>query len=353
MKPRVRVLVIDDSAFARKALRTVLSRSAEIEVVGIARDGLEGLEKIAELKPDVVTLDLVMPNLDGLGLLRALFGSPADARASTAAQDAPRVVVVSISDANSELAISALQLGAVDIVQKPTALATDHLYELDQELVAKVLQAAAARRPVSTLLPPVSESAAAIVPRNTRLVVIGASTGGPSAITRLLSALPANFPVPIVVALHIPAGYTDTLAIRLNEQSLLDVQEAREGALLRPGLALLAKGGEHAIVRAGGAGLTIHLTRQPLDSLYFPSVDRLFESAVQALGRAVLGIVLTGMGDDGRRGSAAIRQAGGTVLTEAESSCVIYGMPRSVVEAGLSSASAPLERLPATILAHL
>jgi two-component system, chemotaxis family, protein-glutamate methylesterase/glutaminase len=342
MKPRVRVLVIDDSAFARKALRTVLSRSPEIEVVGIARDGLEGLEKIAELKPDVVTLDLVMPNLDGLGLLRAL-----------PAVDAPRVVVVSISEANSELAISALQLGAVDIVRKPTALATDQLYELDHELVSKVLQAASARRPTSTLLSPVSASAAAIVPRNTRLMVIGASTGGPSAITRLLSALPANFPVPIVVALHIPAGYTDALAIRLNEQSALAVEEAREGAALRPGLAVLAKGGEHVIVRAGSAGLTVHLTRQPFDSLYFPSVDRLFESAVQALGSAVLGIVLTGMGDDGRKGSGAIRQAGGTVLTEAESSCVIYGMPRSVVEAGYSSAAAPLERLPATILAHL
>jgi two-component system chemotaxis response regulator CheB len=342
MMPRVRVLVIDDSAFARKALRVVLSSSPKIEVVGIARDGLEGLEKILELKPDVVTLDLVMPNLDGLGLLRAL-----------PVEGAPRVIVVSTSDASSELAVSALQLGAVDLVRKPTALATDQLYELNDELIAKVLQAASAKRPQRGSLTALSPAVIASAPPSTRLVVVGASTGGPSAITRLLSALPANFPVPILVALHIPAGYTDALAGRLDEQCQLAVQEAREGLVLRPGLAVLAKGGEHAVVRARGSVLTVHLTREPKESLYFPSVDRLFESAARELGGAVLGVVLTGMGDDGRKGSGAICQAGGKVLTEAESSCVIYGMPRSVVESGYSSASLPLDSLPAAIVAHL
>jgi two-component system chemotaxis response regulator CheB len=341
MTERVRVLIVDDSAFARKALRGVLAGSPEIEVLGAARDGLEALEKIAELKPDVITLDLVMPNLDGLGLLRALPES-----------DAPRVVVVTSTDASSDLAIQALQLGAVDLVQKPTALATHQLYELNDELIAKVLQAGRARPPSRqrpSLLPP------GVVPvaRHARLVVIGASTGGPSAITQLLSALPKSFPVPIVVALHIPAGYTDTLAARLNEQSQLEVVEAREGLLLRPGLAVLAKGGEHVVVRMLSGNLCVSLTQHPIESLYFPSVDRLFESAVQAVGGALLGVVLTGMGEDGKKGAGIIRRAGGTILTEAEASCVIYGMPRSVVEAGFSSAAVPLERLPESILAHL
>jgi two-component system, chemotaxis family, protein-glutamate methylesterase/glutaminase len=342
MNPRVRVLVVDDSAFARKALRTVLEACRQIEVVGIARDGLEGLEKIAALKPDVVTLDLIMPNLDGLGLLRAL-----------PAEGAPRVVVVSITDAHSELAIAALQLGAVDLVQKPTALATDRLYEINDELVRKVLDAARAKPsplPALTGVPPTTPP---LFARKASLVVIGASTGGPNAITRLLSALPADFPVPIAVALHIPAGYTDALAVRLNEQCQLEVAEADEGMLLRPGLAVLAPGGQHLLVHRRGTELRAQLSSSPRESLYYPSVNVLFESAAQAASSGVLAVVLTGMGDDGCLGAGAVRRAGGVVLTEHESSCVIYGMPRSVVEAGHSSAVAALDQLPRLILDHL
>jgi two-component system, chemotaxis family, protein-glutamate methylesterase/glutaminase len=341
VKERVRVLVVDDSAFARKALRSVLASSPEIDVVGIARDGLEALERIAELKPDVITLDLVMPNLDGLGLLRALPAS-----------DAPRVVVVTSTDASSDLAIQALQLGAVDLVQKPTALATHQLYELNDELIMKVLQAGRARQP-SRHWPSPSQPRITPVARHARIVVIGASTGGPSAITQLLSALPKSFPIPIVVALHIPAGYTDTLAARINDLSQLEVVEARDGLALRPGLAVLARGGEHVVVRMQAGSLCVSVTQDPIDAPYFPSVDLLFESAVRAVGGALLGVVLTGMGQDGKKGAGIIRRAGGTVLTEAESSCVIYGMPRSVVEAGFSSAAVPLERLPESILIHL
>src|SRR5688572_22800309 len=186
MSDRIRVLIVDDSAFARKTLSTVLSAHAGIEVVGIARDGLEALEKIVDLKPDVVTLDLVMPNLDGLGVLRAM-----------PTESPPRVVVVSITDSNSELGVTALQLGAVDLVQKPTALATDRLYELNDELIAKVLQAARVRRAPSIRPPSAATIPQVRTPAKMQLVVIGASTGGPQAITRLLLALPADFPVPI------------------------------------------------------------------------------------------------------------------------------------------------------------
>lgn len=342
MSPRVRVLVVDDSAFARKTLRRALASSAQIEVVGIARDGLEALEKIAALRPDVVTVDLIMPNLDGLGLLRAL-----------PAEDPPRVVVVSITDALSELAIAALQSGAVDLVQKPTALATDQLYELREELIRKVLQAAQARPSRLEHAPARAPQPPPLVARRARLLVVGASTGGPNAITRVLSALPADFPVPIAVALHIPPGYTDALAARLDERCSIDVAEARHGSVLRPGLALLAPGGQHLLLQSAGSELRAHVGSVPRDAPYFPSVDLLFESAAREVASGVLALVLTGMGNDGCAGAGAVRRAGGTVLTEHESSCVIYGMPRTVVEAGHASATAPLEELPALILANL
>jgi two-component system chemotaxis response regulator CheB len=342
MTDKVRVLIVDDSAFARKTLRTVLSGHAAIEVVGIARDGLEALEKIVDLKPDVVTLDLVMPNLDGIGVLRAL-----------PAEHAPRVVVVSITDSNSELGVMALQLGAVDLVQKPTALATDRLYELNDELIRKVLQAATIKR-----RPPQPQPSIPPIPRvpiatKVQLLVIGASTGGPQAITRLLAALPGDFPVPIAIALHIPVGYTDALAARLHDQCALDVAEAQEGMLLRPGLAVLAQGGQHLTIQRYGQQLRAHVSDQPRDQLYYPSVDLLFDSAARVALGHTLGVVLTGMGDDGSRGAAAIRKAGGAVLTEDEASCVVYGMPRCVVEAGLSSESAPLELLAELITKYL
>ncbi|MES1206504.1 MAG: chemotaxis-specific protein-glutamate methyltransferase CheB [Pseudomonadota bacterium] len=335
-----RVLVVDDSAFARKVLRETLAVSTDLEVVGVARDGLEALEKIAELKPDVVTLDLIMPNLDGIGVLRAL-----------PPEGAPRVVVVSISDGNSALGIEALQMGAVDIVQKPTALATDRLYEMSAELVAKVIAAGASR-------PRLGEPALPrrVQPRpggRTRLVVVGASTGGPQALTRLLTALPADLPCGIAIALHIPAGYTEALARRLDEACAVRVAEASDGAELLPGHVMIARGGTHLRLRAEGSRVTAHLDQTPVDSGFCPSVDVLFQSAAAAVGPAVLGVVLTGMGNDGVEGARAIARVHGRTLTEAEESCVVYGMPRAVVEAQLSAGEAPIEGMADKIVESL
>lgn len=337
---RVRVLIADDSAFARKVLRETLSQSPAIEVVGLARDGLEALEKVAELKPDVLTLDLVMPNLDGLGVLRGL-----------PATGAPRVVVVSISDNDSALGIEALQAGAVDLVHKPTALATDRLYELSAELVAKVL-AAGASHP-RTLPRAVIPAALRATSTKVRLLVIGTSTGGPQALTRLLSALPAALPCPVAVALHIPAGYTEALARRLDEACALHVFEAGEGSILAPGSVAIARGGSNLRITNDGRILTTHLSEKTAASPYCPSVDMLFESAAEAQGAGVLGVVLTGMGNDGVEGARAIQRAGGRTLTEAEDSCVVYGMPRAVVEAGLSVGEAPLDDMAEKILESL
>jgi two-component system, chemotaxis family, protein-glutamate methylesterase/glutaminase len=337
----IRVLIADDSAFARKVLREVLSGSPGIEVVGTARDGLEALERIAELSPDVLTLDLLMPNLDGLGVLAGL-----------PKEGAPRVIVVSISGADSELGAAALAAGAIDIVHKPTALATQLLYDLGKELVAKVRIAALARQPRSAAAS-LRVLSGLISARTHDIVVVGTSTGGPQALTRLIMGLPGDFPVPLVIALHIPPGYTEALAARLNDACAIEVREAAEGIELRPGLALVAPGGTHVrLLRSQG------VTRAVLDHRlgaadHAPSVDFLFESAADQFAGKTLGVVLTGMGDDGTRGAGAIHRAGGVILTEAEVSCVVYGMPRAAKEAGYSTAEAPIEAMAAAIVRHL
>jgi two-component system chemotaxis response regulator CheB len=347
----IRVLVVDDSAFARKVLREILGASAGVEVVGVARDGLDALEQVAALAPDVMTLDLVMPNLDGLGVLAAL-----------PAERAPRVVIVSALDVQSDLGIAALEAGAVDVVHKPTPVATDRLYELAAELVAKVRAAADASppRPLPPLIgrtrpaPPAPASIPAPRPPGAvQIVVVGASTGGPQALARLLAKLPGDLPVPVAIALHIPIGYTADLARRLDERSALCVVEASDGLELGPGLAVLARAGLHLRLERGKGSGRARLDAAPVHATYRPSVDVLFTSAVEAFGPGVVGVVLTGMGNDGCAGARAIHAAGGAVLTEAESSCVIYGMPRSAVEAGVSTAARPIDLMAEEILRWL
>jgi two-component system chemotaxis response regulator CheB len=341
MTAKIRVLVVDDSAFARKVVRDVLEQSKEVEIVGWARDGLEALEMVAELKPDVVTLDLLMPNLDGLGVLRALPST-----------DGPRVVVVSVTPEDSDMAVEALTLGAIELVRKPTALATDRLYDVSAPLLVAVRTAAAARRRALAAVPP-PVLPVEIRARQTRLVVIGASTGGPHALTRLVAALPAGLPVPVAIALHIPPGYTPALAARLHDICALDVVEASDGIELRPGLVVIAPGGMHLKIEAAGDAFVGRLDLSPLACAHHPSVDVLFQTAAQAAGDAVLGVVLTGMGDDGLEGARAMHAVGGRVLTESESSCVIYGMPRCVHEAGLDVAQVPIERMIEAIVERL
>ena len=341
MPQKIRVLIVDDSAFARKVLREVLEKDSAIEVIGFARDGLEALEKIAELDPDVVTLDLVMPDLDGIGVLESLKKT---AR--------PRVIVVSISGGATDLGLRALDLGAVDIVTKPTPLPTDRLYELSNELIFKIKSASAAkeRAPSPTHIAP---TAAEQLARRygIRVIAIGTSTGGPQALTQIFKDLPANFPVPLVLALHIPSGYTEAIAARLTDLGGITVREARSGMKLRQGLALIAPGGQHLSVLAEGDELIVQVSDEPTNTLYHPSVNLLFESVARTVGRHSIGVILTGMGDDGLIGAKAIHQAGGVIIAESEESCIVYGMPRVVIESGLSDAQAPLEEI-ASLLAH-
>lgn len=357
-EPPIKALVVDDSAFARKVLRQVLGEDPRIEVVGFARDGLEALEKIAELAPDVVTLDLVMPELDGVGVLDALRNL----------ESRPEIVLVTMTDAESPLGIAALEAGAFDVVHKPTALATERLYELGAELVVKVVAAGERRRRLErrrqhhrrsggeTSDPPAPSSrrssAEPLLARTrTDLVVVGASTGGPRAVGELLKGLPASFPVPLCVVLHMPAGYTDAFANRLDSVTHFEVLEAREGMVLRPGRVVIARAGSHLEVRRSSRGeLSAHLDVTPLEALHRPAVDVLFQSAAETLGARVLGVVLTGMGVDGLEGARALRRAGSRLVVEDAASCVVYGMPRAVWEADLADAKVPLEGMASTIL---
>lgn len=341
MERVVRVLVVDDSAYVRKVATQMLSRSPFLEVVGAARDGDEAIEMVSRLKPDVVCSDLIMPGTDGVEFIRRQM----------AIQPVP-IIVMSIAAESSERVLSALDAGAVDFVQKPTALATEKIYDMGDDLVAKVKAAAAA--PVARLRQPAMVAAAPVissVKNRYDLIVIGVSTGGPQGLKAVIPRLPADFHVPVAIVMHMPVGYTEAYAKRLDDTSALTVVEAHDRDLVRPGVVFVAPAGHHLVfARDTGSAVRTRLDVSPLDTPHRPSVDVLFQSAADVYGDRVLAVVMTGMGDDGRQGAAWIKARGGTVLTEAEETCVVYGMPRSVVEAGLSDASIPLDRLAEAIV---
>ncbi|MDT5269309.1 MAG: two-component system, chemotaxis family, protein-glutamate methylesterase/glutaminase [Acidobacteriota bacterium] len=337
----LKVLVVDDSAYVRKVVKQMLSRSPFLEVVGTARDGREALELVEQLDPDVVTCDLIMPELDGVGFVREQMRR----------RPLP-IIIMSIASETGEAALTALDAGAVDFVQKPTALATEKIFEVSDELIEKVKAAASipmARVKIST---PASETSSPLASTSvTRkelvdVVVIGISTGGPQALKQLIPQLPADFPAPVAMVMHMPVGYTEMYARKLDELSPLEVREAREGDVLRAGLALLAPAGRHLTFRRRAGGEVVaHLDSRPFELPHRPSVDVLFQSAAEVYRQRVLGVVMTGMGSDGKQGSAWIKAQGGLVYTESEETCVVYGMPSSVVEAGLSDLSVPLDRM--------
>lgn len=337
----IRVLVVDDSAFVRKVVTQMLSRSPQIEVVGAARDGEDALDLTERLRPDVITLDLVMPRMNGVEFLRR-----------QGERRPVATVICSIAHESGEMAMEAFEAGAVDFVQKPTALATDRVYEIADELIAKVEAAAQADMSHARGRGERAAPVAVRTPGTARvdIVVIGISTGGPQALRQLIPRLPGDFPVPIAMVLHMPVGYTEMYAQRLNEISHLEVTEVKEGAVLERGMVWLAPAGRHLTFMRGPEGeVRAHLDLRPLDTQHRPAVDVLFRSAADVFGPRVLGIVMTGMGNDGLLGAAHIKANGGRIATEAESSCVVYGMPRAVAEASLTDRSATLDEMPAAI----
>jgi two-component system chemotaxis response regulator CheB len=346
-----RVVVADDSALMRNIVARSLTR-AGVEVVGSARDGDEALALCERERPDAMTLDLTMPGLDGLGVLRALRE-----RSDT---NIPVVVVSAFSAAHGARAVDALAEGAFDLVSKPTA--NESLDAFIEQLGTKVKLAAASRQrprrahraaaPAALTQRPAPPAPGAprrpaLASRTARLVVIATSTGGPRALASVVPKLPAPLGVGTLIVQHMPAGFTGSLANRLNSGSSLTVREAVGGETLDPGIALLAPGGRH--LRLASDGRTM-LTDEPAVGGLRPRADLLIEDAARAYGERLLLVVLTGMGNDGLRGAREVHRRGGRILVEAEESCTVYGMPRAIVEAGLADDVLELSRLPEAIV---
>jgi two-component system chemotaxis response regulator CheB len=341
----VRVLVVDDSAFMRYTITQHLLKFPNIQVVGTGRDGQEALELIPKLQPDVVTLDVEMPRLDGLSTLKEIMA------------DYPRPVIM-LSSLTSEGAletIQALTLGAVDFVAKPSNKA--NINAVMDDVAQKILRAAQARvwkvprntaatLPIKMEVKSTSSKGIKAFKTGDPLLIIGASTGGPRALNNLVPFLPGNLPAAVLIIQHMPAGFTHSLADRLDHISPLKVKEAEPGDRLEIGKILLAPGGFHMTVDKDGV---IALNQNPTVHGVRPAIDVTVTSTVPAFGKNTLNVILTGMGNDGTTGAVLVHQAGGKVFAEDESTCVVYGMPRSVVEAGVADQVQPLTSMPLAI----
>jgi two-component system chemotaxis response regulator CheB len=343
----IRVVVVDDSAFMRKAISSMLEHDPEIEVVGCARDGREGLTLIRSLDPDVVTMDLEMPVMDGLTALKCIMME----------MPRPVIVVSSLTEDGARETLKALEIGAVDYLPKKVSKGSFEIVKIEDDLRAKVR--AVARRKIVFPLRPKPPVCASVLARPAAVagarsvVAIGVSTGGPSALQSLLPQLPGDYPACILIAQHMPRAFTGPFARRLDALSPLRVCEAEDGHPIAPGTVLVAPGGTHLRVRRGLTGLVAEVGDEPLQSLFKPSVNELFGSVADLIGHMAVGVVLTGMGSDGLDGAHRLKAAGGRLLAQSDSSCVVYGMPKAVVEAGLADAVVDLGDMPEALLSEV
>ena len=347
MIERVKVLVVDDSALMRKLIPLILERDPDVEVVGTAMDGAFALRKIAELKPDVVTLDLEMPRMDGIETLRMIMRSA----------PLPVIVFSTHSKEGAYSTFKALALGAIDFVPKPKDAAGGHLETVANQLIEKIKVAKRAsgskKIPRADVeVPPLTKKRTrAALPPN-RIIAIGISTGGPNALQYMLSQIPADFPASFVVIQHMPEGFTEMFARRLDECCALDVQEAKSGDLLVAGRVLICPGNRHMMVRRMPRGEMAILSDGPPINGHRPSVDVLFHSVAQDFGLTAVGILMTGMGEDGAEGLGAIRSAGGITIAQSEETCVVPGMPRAAISKGYASKILPLDGLSQFLISH-
>lgn len=331
----VKVLVVDDSAYIRQTVTRILNSEPSISVVGKARNGAEALSAAEIFKPDVVVTDLNMPQMDGLEFIqRQMKKEPLP------------IVVLSIASETGHLAGEASASGAVEFVSKPTGLSTNEIHMVRQELIDKVLMAASIPHHKIFKTLTFSRLADSLSTTPIRLICLGLSTGGPRALEYLLQSLPYDLPVPLVAVVHMPIGYTGFFAERLNKTSRFEVLEAENGIELKPGRLVLGKAGlEIKVCQLQGRLMVTTPTPQEAFGIS-PSVDQLFKSAADTVGQDAIGVVCTGMGRDGTEGAAWLAAQGATVIAESEESCVVYGMPRSVVERGLADYVEPLSDIP-------
>lgn len=340
----IRVLVVDDAVVVRKLLTTVIDEDPDLEVVGIAANGAIALGKIEQLKPDIVTLDVEMPEMDGIETLRAIRSKN---------RSLPVIMFSTLTERGATATLEALALGASDYVTKPANVGsvTAAMDAVRQELIPKIkafCRRGAPQPPPPPLAPALRVHTAPATGR-CELVAIGSSTGGPNALSAVMSQLPVGFDKPIVIAQHMPAVFTRYLAQRLDGTSRIRVREAEQGDLLAPGLALVAPGDYHMTLRRTPAGVAVVLDQTPPVNFCRPAVDVLFKSAANVYGGDVLAVVLTGMGHDGRDGCAALKQRGDTVIAQDQATSVVWGMPGAVHQSGLSDATLALDDIGAAI----
>ncbi|HEY8910342.1 MAG TPA: chemotaxis response regulator protein-glutamate methylesterase [Desulfosporosinus sp.] len=374
-KMPIGVLIVDDSPFMRMTLQKILSQDPDIKVLDTARDGREGILKLQALRPQVVTMDVEMPVMDGLQALEEIMRW----------QPTPVIILSAVTTEGAQATMKALDLGAFDVVAKPSGSPGADLQVLSRDLLEKVKAAAGVNParlgrkyvPLGTVVQPIVSSTTRVgsptgavgvpsgqAPRSSgtgkvaslpkhpvEIVAIGTSTGGPSALQAVLPILPAHFPVPVLVAQHMPPGFTGPLAQRLNGLCALKVREGIDGEVLKAGTVYVAPAGKQMQVLRKSGQLTLDIGDEaPIVTLYHPSVDVMFLSLAKAVGKGTLGVVMTGMGNDGMKGMKELKGLGAFAIAESEETCVVYGMPRSIVDAGLADRVVPLGEIGKTIV---
>jgi two-component system chemotaxis response regulator CheB len=344
----VRVLVVDDSAFMRNALSNMLSSDPQVRVIGTAKNGVEAIAKVKTLKPDIVTLDVEMPRMDGIEALTHIMNE----------NPLPVVMVSSLTTEEASVTFEALELGALDFIPKNLADLSVNILKIKSVLIEKIKQLAAVNVRMKPQVigeapegPQLEQPVRVTGERRIGIMAIGTSTGGPKALQSIVPLMPVNFPVPIVIAQHMPPSFTGPFAERLNQLSKITVKEAGNGETLKHGVAYIAPGGGHMRVRKVGAIETVaEISEDKEEFIYRPSVDALMQSASESYPGRALAVILTGMGTDGIKGIAALKESGGRVFAQSEESCVVYGMPKAVVDLGLADKVLPLEDIPGEIL---
>lgn len=351
---KIKVLVVDDSAFMRKVLSDIINSDPQLLVIGTARNGQDALAKIVELNPDVVTMDVEMPQMDGMTTLETLMRQ----------KPLPIIMLSSLTKAGAEMTIRALQMGAVDFIAKPSGQISLDIENLKDEIIRKIIVAAGTRKKMQNLstipdfISPVStiavEKKIDIDKQLKKVIVIGTSTGGPKALNHVLPRFPANLNAAVLVVQHMPAGFTKSLAERLNSMSRIKVKEAEDDEQIMPGCAYIAPGDYHLRVLGKQSGntqrLMVKLGQDPPRGGHRPSVDEMFTSVAEQFWGSIIGVIMTGMGSDGTAGLQHIKKKGAQVIAEHQSSCVVYGMPKSAIESGNVNIIAPVTEIADEVL---
>lgn len=349
LQQKIRVVVVDDSAFMRKSLSMMLESDDSISVIGTARDGIEGYELVKKEKPDIVTMDIEMPRMDGLTSLKKIM------------KDCPTSVLMvsSLTTEGAEATLKALEYGAVDFISKEMSFVSINIAKIKDDLIRKVKSIVLHKRSVerikriqtfslratSTEIKTIQNKTIPLL--DYKAITIGISTGGPLSLQKVIPKLSGKIVVPIFIVQHMPPHFTKSLADRLNSLSELEVKEAANGDVVQAGNVYIAPGGFHMLIKSGNPhSAVIKISEMPADTLHRPSVDVMVDSVVDFYGKRTLGIIMTGMGKDGLNGITKLKNLGGTCIAQDEESCVVYGMPKAIVDAGFADAVLSLEEIP-------